>query len=318
MNKTKQLKEEVNKILNEKPILMDSFDTSYLKDFHHILRENFDITDINHPKLSEIKKHIGNISLNSTKELRDVLLNMLNENEFQPYKMSKSDKLKFKIPQVSEFEELEDVTASEDVEKAKKFLEGYSRLQGGGRDITLENFEINWGGRNPEQRDKLNQTLSQLKSLNPEMKMLTLGPRWPAEITFIRNKFGINAIGLDLFSIDETKVVIGDMHDMPFEDNSFDVVYEKNTYNKSYDIRKALDESLRVLKPGGVLIYDECMDYKVGVNENGRTNIKSHKWTESYLKDRIETVIYSSEPSAAQKDLWWMGKAGIWIAKIRE
>ena len=161
-------------------------------------------------------------------------------------------------------------------------------------------------------------TLTEEKENNPDVKMLTLGPRWPAEITYIREKFGIDAMGLDLFSIDESKIVIGDMHEMPFEDNSYDIVYEKNTYNKSYDFRKALDESVRVLKPGGLLIYDECMDYVEGCSENARTNLKSHKWTEIYLKDNIQEVVYSKEIPAFEKDKHWLGKVGLFAARIKK
>ena len=53
------------------------------------------------------------------------------------------------------------------------------------------------------------------------------------------------------------------MHDMPFEDNTFDVVYQKNTFNKSYNIRKCLDECVRVLVDGGVIISDEILGYNI-------------------------------------------------------
>ena len=54
MNNIDQLKQEVKQILNEKPILMDSFDSSYLNDFHHILKENFSITNVKDSKLKNI------------------------------------------------------------------------------------------------------------------------------------------------------------------------------------------------------------------------------------------------------------------------
>ena len=250
MNNIDQLKQEVKQILNEKPILMDSFDSSYLNDFHHILKENFSITNVKDSKLKNILNLLDTPNIKTTLELRDNLLKILDEGEFFPNRMSQELRNKLKHHQVSNFSSLSNVTSQESKEKAKEFLIGYSQLQGGGTDISLTDFERNWGGRTLEMRHKLNSILTEEKENKPDIKMLTLGPRWPAEITYIREKFGIDAMGLDLFSIDESKIIIGDMHEMPFEDNSYDIVYEKNTYNKSYDFRKALDESVRVLKPG--------------------------------------------------------------------
>ena len=312
------LKQAVQSILDEKPILMDSFDASYIYDFHHILKENFGITDPSHEKLSDVVKLADAGSVKTTEELRDVLLTKLDEKEFFPQRMTMELRKRLKHDKVTNFESLNDVTSQESKDKAKEFLIGYSKLQGGGTDISLADFERNWGGRTPEMREKLDSTLRFEKGLNPKIKMLTLGPRWPAEISYIREKFHIDAMGLDLFSIDESRVIIGDMHEMPIEDDSYDILYEKNTYNKSYDFRKALDESVRVLKDGGLLIYDECMDYVEGCSENARTNLKSHKWVETYLADHIDEVVYSKEQPAADKDKHWLGKVGLFIARIKK
>lgn len=318
MNNIDQLKQEVKQILNEKPILMDSFDSSYLNDFHHILKENFGITNVKDSKLKNILNLLDTPNIKTTLELKDSLLKTLDEKEFFPKRMSQELRNQLKHDRVPNFSNLSNVTSQESKEKAKEFLIGYSQLQGGGTDISLGDFERNWGGRTLEMRHKLNSILTEEKENNPDVKMLTLGPRWPAEITYIREKFGIDAMGLDLFSIDESKIVIGDMHEMPFEDNSYDIVYEKNTYNKSYDFRKALDESIRVLKPGGLLIYDECMDYVEGCSENARTNLKSHKWTEIYLEDNIQEIVYSKEIPAFEKDKHWLGKVGLFVARIKK
>jgi ubiquinone/menaquinone biosynthesis C-methylase UbiE len=48
---------------------------------------------------------------------------------------------------------------------------------------------------------------------------------------------------------------IGDMRNIPFEDNSFDIVYEfyAMCYLTKNDIRKAISEMKRVVKPGGLV-----------------------------------------------------------------
>jgi len=145
--------------------------------------------------------------------------------------------------------------------------------------------------------------------------MLSLGPRWTTEIKLLRELFKIWVIGLDLFTSDESYIKIGDMHNMPFDHNSFDIVYEKNTYNKSYDIRKALDETVRVLKPGGLLMYDECIDYTIGVNENARTNIKTHLWVKNYLGDKIDQVLWDREDQTPE---YFINKTGLFAATIKK
>ncbi len=48
--------------------------------------------------------------------------------------------------------------------------------------------------------------------------------------------------------------VFSDMHDMPFNDNTFDIVFGAAVLHHSKDLGKAFNEIYRVLKPGGRLI----------------------------------------------------------------
>lgn len=53
----------------------------------------------------------------------------------------------------------------------------------------------------------------------------------------------------------ETKPsVVGDAHDMPFEDNSFDAVLHVYVFEHLYNPQKAISEIYRVLKPGGYML----------------------------------------------------------------
>jgi SAM-dependent methyltransferase len=83
------------------------------------------------------------------------------------------------------------------------------------------------------------------------LKVLTVGPRSESEI-FSLIAAGIspeNITGLDLISYSDF-VELGDMHAMPFDDRSFDIVIAGWVLAYSADNRKAADEILRVARPG--------------------------------------------------------------------
>jgi SAM-dependent methyltransferase len=112
--------------------------------------------------------------------------------------------------------------------------------------------------------------------LSPDSDVLDVGPRYLSEIRYFRDDLGLpRTIGLDLYTKDESLIKVGDMHAMPFADNSFDMLFTRATHDKAYDIRKALAEHVRVVRPGGVIISEDGMSYIVGVSELARTDLKS-------------------------------------------
>jgi len=59
--------------------------------------------------------------------------------------------------------------------------------------------------------------------------------------------------------IKNIKLVEGDAHKLPFNDNSFDVVYTVTVLQELPDRNRALKEMKRVLKPGGILAVSEFL-----------------------------------------------------------
>jgi ubiquinone/menaquinone biosynthesis C-methylase UbiE len=59
--------------------------------------------------------------------------------------------------------------------------------------------------------------------------------------------------------IKNIKLVEGDAHKLPFNDNSFDVVYTVTVLQELQDQNIALKEMKRVLKPGGILAISEFL-----------------------------------------------------------
>jgi hypothetical protein len=98
--------------------------------------------------------------------------------------------------------------------------------------------------------------------LDANTPSLSIGPRWVTEIDFFREILGLTGhIGLDLFSNDESLVKVGDMHHMPFPDRYFQLVFIKNTVDKSYQVRQLVAELIRVTRPGGIVIVDQICGY---------------------------------------------------------
>lgn len=59
--------------------------------------------------------------------------------------------------------------------------------------------------------------------------------------------------------IKNIKLVEGDVHKLPFDDNSFDLVYTVTVLQELPDRNRALKEIKRVLKPGGILAVTEFL-----------------------------------------------------------
>lgn len=77
---------------------------------------------------------------------------------------------------------------------------------------------------------------------------LCLGARTGQEV-FVLNELGVDALGIDL--VDNPPLVIeGDVHDLKFEDNSYDFIFS-NIFDHVLYPDKFVSEIIRVLKPNG-------------------------------------------------------------------
>lgn len=103
--------------------------------------------------------------------------------------------------------------------------------------------------------------LSPLRSIDTisanmkSLKVLTVGPRTEAEI-YALVSIGFdpaNIRGLDLLSYSDF-VDVGDMHAMPYPDDSFDVLIASFVLAYSRNQEKAASEFIRVLRPGGIVV----------------------------------------------------------------
>lgn len=80
---------------------------------------------------------------------------------------------------------------------------------------------------------------------------ICLGARTGQEVQALRD-MGLDAIGVDLVAFPPL-VIEGDVHNLPFEDNTFDVAFS-NIFDHLLEPQKFVSEVERVLKPGGHFI----------------------------------------------------------------
>lgn len=68
---------------------------------------------------------------------------------------------------------------------------------------------------------------------------------------------------LKLNGIDEQRIINAPGENIPFDDNSFDIIYSTNVLEHVQDPYKVIDEAVRVLKPGGILqiVYPNYHSY---------------------------------------------------------
>lgn len=107
----------------------------------------------------------------------------------------------------------------------------------------------------------------------------------------------------------DIEFLVGDAYDLPFEDQSFDVVASHTFFTIVPDPQKAISEMLRVLRPGGILASVTPMSFMPSAMTFGRwpDNVEWHKEFEAefnrfyglYMKfDPLGTRIRGLKPSA--------------------
>lgn len=148
-----------------------------------------------------------------------------------------------------------------------------------------------------------------------DLSVLTVGPRTEAELlTLIACGFQpANIRGLDLISYSPL-VDVGDMHAMPYPDNSFDVVIAGWVLAYSENQRKAASEIVRVAKTGAYVAIgcehnaqDRTTqdDFFRKQGMTGRLDLDSQDatWSEARILDlfegHVDKVVFVSDESGA-------------------
>jgi SAM-dependent methyltransferase len=129
-----------------------------------------------------------------------------------------------------------------------------------------------------ERIDFLVSTLGNTTRIDCNTKLLVLGPRYESEI------FGYMGLGfrkrniyaLDTFSYSKL-ITLGNLHNMPYRSEQYDIVVCGWTLAYSQDLSKAIDEICRVLKLGGMLIMTFDLREKEEVCNLAELEIANYK-----------------------------------------
>ncbi|MEU6764916.1 methyltransferase domain-containing protein [Streptomyces sp. NPDC046853] len=110
--------------------------------------------------------------------------------------------------------------------------------------------------------------------LSPARAVLDLGSGYGGATRYLAERFGCRVTALNISESQNRRhrrtnaergldhlveVVTGSFHDIPFADESFDVVWSQEAFCHSGDRPLLLREAVRVLKPDGALVFTDLM-----------------------------------------------------------
>jgi SAM-dependent methyltransferase len=161
---------------------------------------------------------------------------------------------------------------------------------------------------------KLTERTAELCELKKGLKVLDVSSGRGTQSIYYARIFGVNVTGLDISQdmvatatqrakneglTGQVQFVLGDSQNLPFPDNSFDVVINECAVGIPDDSQKVLDEMLRVVKPNGaVAIHESTWRKKLTGSEKqeiaeryGTTPLEFSEWTEMLQKAGTINII---------------------------
>lgn len=139
----------------------------------------------------------------------------------------------------------------------------------------------------------------------PEATVLSVGPRSETDLlNLVAHGFRWQSItGIDLITY-SPRIKLGDMHNMPFADDSFDVVVASRVLGYSETPGRAAAEFIRVSKPGGLVAINSgdrivtragayAKDYRAGA----RQKLGSLDELLNLFGDAVGEVFFRNDPS---------------------
>ena len=118
-------------------------------------------------------------------------------------------------------------------------------------------------------------------TIGEDTRALCIGARTGQEVVALKEMGVKEVIGIDIVP-HPPHVIKGDMHNLEFEDESFDFVYT-NVFDHSIDPKKMISEMERVVKVGG-FIFLQC---QIGIDQD--------EYTESIIEHPVYDILTLTE-----------------------
>jgi sarcosine/dimethylglycine N-methyltransferase len=143
----------------------------------------------------------------------------------------------------------------------------------GGEDIHIGLYDTTSDIREAS-RLTVEKMTAMIGGLSPETKVVDLGAGYGGGARYLVRRFGCQVDCVNISSVqnrrneqlnrdqgvnDRIGVVHGSFDQVPAPDASYDVVWSQDAFLHAPDRRKCLEEALRLLKPGGHLIFTDPM-----------------------------------------------------------
>ena len=109
--------------------------------------------------------------------------------------------------------------------------------------------------------DMIEKLILKNQEIQLNSKILCIGARYGIEMK-VFEEFGFennNIIGIDIYPRDK-KIIKADMHNLPFESNTFDIIYSHHSIDHSLHPQKAMEEFNRVSKNDAKWVFSIPFD----------------------------------------------------------
>lgn len=165
------------------------------------------------------------------------------------------------------------------VEVAEKYYDSedadrFYSLIWGGEDIHVGLYEQDTTSIRDASHRTLELMTDLLGEVHPEARVLDIGAGYGGAGRFLAERFGCHVTSLNLSEVqneknrelsraaglaDKIDVVHGNFESLPFDDDSFDVIWAQDAILHSGDRERVLDEVKRTLRSGGSFIFTDPM-----------------------------------------------------------
>ena len=148
--------------------------------------------------------------------------------------------------------------------------------------------------------------IQQLELGRKNLRLLSIGPRGEGEIFNIYSRgFSMKNIrGLDLFTF-SPYIDLGDMHAMPYEDDTFDVVICGWVLVYSVNREKACSEIIRVVRKGGFIAVGST-SAPASVEDAQSPRIASLAEVDKLFEGHVETEYFRHDRPPGTDDERWI------------